>query len=120
MNLVLTTLFSAVVFLWIKLWQVNHELSTLRSMVFKELGKRAYPPKVEYKERASPEESNTLHCSFCGKTHHEVQQLIAGPNVYVCDECVSLCNEIIAKQSEKDSALAANNSDSQFSSTQAP
>jgi len=36
-----------------------------------------------------------LHCSFCGKSQHEVRKLIAGPSVYVCDECVSLCNEII-------------------------
>jgi len=36
-----------------------------------------------------------LHCSFCGKNQHEVRKLIAGPSVYVCDECVSLCNEII-------------------------
>lgn len=36
-----------------------------------------------------------LHCSFCGKSQHEVRKLIAGPSVYVCDECVSLCTEII-------------------------
>lgn len=36
-----------------------------------------------------------LHCSFCGKSQHEVRKLIAGPSVYVCDECVTLCNEII-------------------------
>jgi ATP-dependent Clp protease ATP-binding subunit ClpX len=36
-----------------------------------------------------------LHCSFCGKNQHEVRKLIAGPSVYVCDECVALCNEII-------------------------
>ncbi len=36
-----------------------------------------------------------LHCSFCGKSQHEVRKLIAGPSVYVCDECVALCNEII-------------------------
>ena len=36
-----------------------------------------------------------LHCSFCGKSQHEVRKLIAGPSVYVCDECVSLCSEII-------------------------
>lgn len=36
-----------------------------------------------------------LHCSFCGKSQHEVRKLIAGPSVYVCDECIALCNEII-------------------------
>ena len=37
-----------------------------------------------------------LHCSFCGKSQHEVEKLIAGPAVYICDECVGLCNEILA------------------------
>ena len=36
-----------------------------------------------------------LYCSFCGKSQHEVRKLIAGPSVYVCDECVDLCNDII-------------------------
>ena len=36
-----------------------------------------------------------LYCSFCGKSQHEVKKLIAGPSVYICDECVSLCNDII-------------------------
>jgi ATP-dependent Clp protease ATP-binding subunit ClpX len=39
-----------------------------------------------------------LHCSFCGKSQHEVRKLIAGPSVYVCDECVALCNEIIKEE----------------------
>jgi ATP-dependent Clp protease ATP-binding subunit ClpX len=39
-----------------------------------------------------------LHCSFCSKSQHEVRKLIAGPSVYVCDECVALCNEIINEQ----------------------
>lgn len=37
----------------------------------------------------------TLHCSFCGKSQHEVKKLIAGPSVFVCDECIALCNDII-------------------------
>ncbi len=41
-----------------------------------------------------------LHCSFCGKSQHEVKKLIAGPSVYVCDECVALCNEIIHEESK--------------------
>jgi ATP-dependent Clp protease ATP-binding subunit ClpX len=48
-----------------------------------------------------------LHCSFCGKSQHEVRKLIAGPSVYVCDECVALCNEII----NEDPQLAAAPSD---------
>ena len=36
-----------------------------------------------------------LYCSFCGKSQHEVKKLIAGPSVFICDECIALCNEII-------------------------
>ena len=45
-----------------------------------------------------PRES--LHCSFCGKSQHEVRKLIAGPNVFICDECVDLCLEIIREESK--------------------
>ena len=38
---------------------------------------------------------NTLYCSFCGKSQHEVRKLIAGPTVFICDECVNLCMDII-------------------------
>jgi ATP-dependent Clp protease ATP-binding subunit ClpX len=43
-----------------------------------------------------------LYCSFCGKSQREVRKLIAGPSVYVCDECISLCNEIIAEEASKE------------------
>ncbi|MEO1232218.1 MAG: ATP-dependent Clp protease ATP-binding subunit ClpX [Myxococcota bacterium] len=43
-----------------------------------------------------------LTCSFCGKSQKEVKKLIAGPSVYICDECISLCNDIIAEEQEKD------------------
>ena len=46
----------------------------------------------------SDENDKTLYCSFCGKNQHEVRKLIAGPSVYVCDECVQLCNEIIQEE----------------------
>ena len=42
-----------------------------------------------------------LYCSFCGKSQREVRKLIAGPGVYICDECIELCNEIIAEQFEE-------------------
>jgi ATP-dependent Clp protease ATP-binding subunit ClpX len=42
-----------------------------------------------------------LHCNFCGKSQHEVRKLIAGPSVYVCDECVELCNDIIREESQE-------------------
>ena len=41
-----------------------------------------------------------LYCSFCGKSQHEVRKLIAGPSVYICDECVELCNDIIREELE--------------------
>jgi ATP-dependent Clp protease ATP-binding subunit ClpX len=42
---------------------------------------------------------NTLYCSFCGKSQHEVRKLIAGPTVFICDECVDLCTDIIQEES---------------------
>src|ERR1700759_23653 len=44
----------------------------------------------------------SLTCSFCGKAQKEVKKLIAGPTVYICDECIGLCNDIIAEEVEKD------------------
>src|SRR5262245_2313190 len=44
-----------------------------------------------------------LTCSFCGKSQKEVKKLIAGPTVYICDECIGLCNDIIAEEQDKDS-----------------
>lgn len=51
-----------------------------------------------------------FHCSFCGKSQHEVRKLIAGPSVYVCDECVALCNDIINEESRDDKGLTATDS----------
>ena len=48
---------------------------------------------------------STLYCSFCGKSQHEVRKLIAGPTVFICDECVDLCNDIIREETK--SALVA-------------
>src|SRR5499426_392183 len=51
------------------------------------------------------EKSNqTLCCSFCGKSQKEVKKLIAGPTVYICDECIGLCNDIIAEEIDKEEA----------------
>ncbi|MEN2494343.1 MAG: ATP-dependent Clp protease ATP-binding subunit ClpX [Hyphomicrobiaceae bacterium hypho_1] len=44
------------------------------------------------------QEKNTLYCSFCGKSQHEVRKLIAGPTVFICDECVELCMDIIREE----------------------
>src|SRR3546814_10615352 len=45
--------------------------------------------------------SKILYCSFCGKRQHEVRKLIAGPSVFICDECVELCNDIIREELEE-------------------
>ena len=44
-----------------------------------------------------------LFCSFCGKSQHEVSKLIAGPSVYICNECVELCNDIIRQEPQEES-----------------
>ena len=58
-----------------------------------------------------PDESNNgppdfLSCSFCGKGQREVRKLIAGPTVYICDECIALCNDIIEEELERDGSRA--------------
>jgi len=53
-------------------------------------------------ERRRDESNGNLCCSFCGKSQKEVKKLIAGPTVYICDECIALCNDIIAEEVEKD------------------
>jgi len=50
------------------------------------------------------EAKNTLYCSFCGKSQHEVRKLIAGPTVFICDECVELCMDIIKEESKNNIA----------------
>ncbi|MGH7767801.1 MAG: ATP-dependent Clp protease ATP-binding subunit ClpX [Candidatus Binatia bacterium] len=53
------------------------------------------------------ERSGNLVCSFCGKSQDEVRKLIAGPTVYICDECIDLCNDIIAEECDHEEALAS-------------
>lgn len=48
------------------------------------------------------DEKGQLKCSFCGKTQEQVRKLVAGPGVYICDECIELCNEIIAEEFSED------------------
>src|SRR5271167_513004 len=57
--------------------------------------------------KAPSDSKSTLYCSFCGKSQHEVRKLIAGPTVFICDECVELCKDII--QEEKKSSLGKSN-----------
>ncbi len=51
---------------------------------------------------SNTDSKNTLYCSFCGKSQHEVRKLIAGPTVFICDECVELCMEIIREEHKND------------------
>ena len=60
-------------------------------------------------DRKKPSKNETLYCSFCGKSQHEVKKLIAGPSVFVCDQCVNLCNDIIREETVSD-ATAENKS----------
>ncbi len=55
------------------------------------------------------DDDKLLYCSFCGKSQHEVRKLIAGPSVYVCDECVELCNDIIKDELQEDASLLGGN-----------
>ncbi|MEQ9314369.1 MAG: ATP-dependent Clp protease ATP-binding subunit ClpX, partial [Henriciella sp.] len=52
------------------------------------------------KQSGTGDSKNTLYCSFCGKSQHEVKKLIAGPTVFICDECVELCMDIIREESK--------------------
>ena len=52
-----------------------------------------------------------LYCSFCGKSQHEVKKLIAGPSVFICDECIDLCNDIIRDENTADPSTAVTKSD---------
>ena len=51
-------------------------------------------------DKASGDSKNTLYCSFCGKSQHEVRKLIAGPTVFICEECVELCMDIIREETK--------------------
>ena len=57
-------------------------------------------------EDKNSEDSKLLYCSFCGKSQHEVRKLIAGPSVFICDECVDLCNDIITEEMQEKAASA--------------
>lgn len=52
-----------------------------------------------------PKRQKTLYCTFCGKSQHDVRKLIAGPAVYICDECVDLCTDIVDYEADHDEKL---------------
>ena len=53
------------------------------------------------------ETADLLKCNFCGKSQKQVRKLIAGPGVYICDECIELCNEIIEEELSEVTELAS-------------
>jgi ATP-dependent Clp protease ATP-binding subunit ClpX len=64
---------------------------------------------TDEKNGKSEDNGKLLYCSFCGKSQHEVRKLIAGPSVFICDECVDLCNDIIREEIQE--AASEENSD---------
>jgi len=58
-----------------------------------------------------PGSEKLLYCSFCGKSQHEVRKLIAGPSVFICDECIELCNDIIREESQSEQGGKGTRSD---------
>ncbi len=56
-------------------------------------------------DRRRDDNNGNLCCSFCGKSQREVKKLIAGPTVYICDECIALCNDIIAEEVDRDDSF---------------
>jgi hypothetical protein len=61
------------------------------------------PAKPSTETTADP---HTLFCSFCGKSQHDIKKLIAGPGVFICNECVEFCDKIIAERSDPDPSAA--------------
>ena len=57
-------------------------------------------------EKKGTSSEKVLYCSFCGKSQHEVKKLIAGPSVFICDECIELCNDIIRDEVPAEGAPA--------------
>jgi ATP-dependent Clp protease ATP-binding subunit ClpX len=70
----------------------------LRTVEYKD--KTGASQKVSVMANNSGDSKNTLYCSFCGKSQHEVRKLIAGPTVFICDECVELCMDIIREETK--------------------
>ncbi len=59
-------------------------------------------------DKIKGDDGKLLYCSFCGKSQHEVRKLIAGPSVFICDECVELCNDVIREEMEETSGDTVN------------
>jgi len=62
---------------------------------------------MSHDNRSKGDDGKLLYCSFCGKSQHEVRKLIAGPSVFICDECVELCNDIIREEMQEGSTRSS-------------
>src|SRR5436309_11100426 len=62
-------------------------------------------------DKKSSSGEKLLYCSFCGKSQHEVKKLIAGPSVFICDECIDLCNDIISDETSSVESVTGPKSD---------
>jgi ATP-dependent Clp protease ATP-binding subunit ClpX len=69
---------------------------------------RAYRRRARVNKFGDKDLKHTLYCSFCGKSQHEVRKLIAGPTVYICNECVELCKDILYEESRSSLAKSRN------------
>jgi ClpX C4-type zinc finger protein len=69
-------------------WNPKNQLAKIKERV-RALGKWR-------RRAAAPAATGKLHCSFCGKSQNEVTKLIAGPTVFICNECIAICNHILA------------------------
>ena len=70
------------------------------------MGGSAPPPWGKGVDRRRDDGHGNLQCSFCGKSQKEVKKLIAGPTVYICDECIGLCNDIIAEEVDREDSFS--------------
>ena len=61
----------------------------------------------DHRKGRNSDDERLLYCSFCGKSQHEVRKLIAGPSVFICDECVELCNDIIREEIQEANSSSA-------------
>ena len=61
-----------------------------------------FVPEVDQRQERVTEDQEELYCSFCGKSQHDVKKLIAGPSVFICDECIDLCCDILQVESRRE------------------
>jgi len=71
-------------------------------MIDKELLYEIVDKAKKYDDLAKLNRDKEVHCSFCGKSQSAVKKIVAGPGVFICDECIELCNEILNEMENKE------------------